>query len=135
MKTAITYLGEAVIRQGLGYISKSPEKNVFKILDWADKIARDPYHKQLIGGVRNVLQEPGSPWPEYMVRAFTEIHPNIRDTIAMNFFVNAAFIGVPKQKELAQKLGVSVPFAILMDPTSRCNLRCTGWYSPAVSPP
>ena len=126
MKTAITYLGEAVVRQGLGYISKSPEKNVFRIIDWAEKIARDPYHKQMIGSVRNVLKEPGSPWPDYMVRAFTEIHPNIRDTIAVNFFVNGAFIGVPKQKEMAKKLGVSVPFAILMDPTSRCNLRCTG---------
>jgi MoaA/NifB/PqqE/SkfB family radical SAM enzyme len=129
MKTAITYLGEAVVRQGLGYISKSPEKNVFRIIDWAEKIARDPYHKQMIGSVRNVLKEPGSPWPDYMVRAFTEIHPNIRDTIAVNFFVNGAFIGVPKQKEMAKKLGVSVPFAILMDPTSRCNLRCTGCWA------
>lgn len=129
MKTAMAYLGEAAIRQGLGYISKSPEKNIFKVLDWSKKIARDPYHKQMIESVRGVLQEPGSPWPEFMVSAFTDIHPKIRDTIAINFFVNGGFLGVPKQHEVAEKLGASVPFAVLMDPTSRCNLRCTGCWA------
>lgn len=129
MKTAIAYLGEAAIRQGLGYISKSPEKNIYKVLDWSEKIARDPYHKQMIESVRGVLQQPGSPWPKFMVSAFTDIHPKIRDTIAINFFVNGGFLGVPKQHEVAKKLGASVPFAVLMDPTSRCNLRCTGCWA------
>ena len=129
MRTAVAYLGEAAIRQGLGYISKSPEKNLFKILDWSQRIARDPYHKELIESVRKVLQEPGSPWPEFMVRAFEDIHPNIRDTMLINYFVNACFLGVPKQNETAKQLGASVPFAILMDPTARCNLRCTGCWA------
>ncbi|NLJ85877.1 MAG: radical SAM protein [Firmicutes bacterium] len=129
MRFATAYLGEAMIRQGLGYISKSPEKNLNKILDWSQRIARDPYHKQLIESVRNVLQDPNSPWPDFMVKAFEEIHPNIRDTIAINYFVNGTFLGVPKQQEVAKRLGASVPFAVLMDPTARCNLKCTGCWA------
>lgn len=129
MKTAIAYLGEAAIRQALGYISRSPGKNLFRLLDWAEKVARDPYHKQMVRGVRQVLQQPDSPWPGFMERVFEETHPNIRDTIGINYFIHAAFLGVPRQKEMAKKLGVSVPFALLIDPTARCNLRCTGCWA------
>lgn len=129
MRTAVAYVGEAAIRQVLGYISKSPEKNLFKILDWSQRIARDPYHKELIESVRKVLKEPGSPWPEFMVSAFQDIDPNIRDTILINYFVNACFLGVPKQNDMAKEIGASVPFAVLMDPTARCNLSCTGCWA------
>ncbi|NMB24970.1 MAG: radical SAM protein [Firmicutes bacterium] len=129
MRTAVAYVGEAAIRQVLGYISKSPEKNLFKILDWSKRIARDPYHKELIESVRNVLQDPGSPWPEFMVSAFQDIDPHIRDTILINYFINACFLGVPKQNEMAKEIGASVPFAVLMDPTARCNLSCTGCWA------
>jgi MoaA/NifB/PqqE/SkfB family radical SAM enzyme len=46
-----------------------------------------------------------------------------------NFFINATFVGVPRQKEWAAKLGVAVPWAILMDPTEKCNLNCTGCWA------
>ena len=129
MKTAISHLGEAAIRQVLGYVSKSPEKNISKILAWSKKVARDPYHKELIDRAGKLLTDVESPWYGFTVSAFRDLHPHIRDTILVNYFLHSMFLGVPKQTAAAEKLGVSVPFAVLMDPTSRCNLNCTGCWA------
>lgn len=43
-------------------------------------------------------------------------------TIAVNFFINASLVGWPKQEECRKKYGCNIPWAILLDPTSACNL-------------
>ena len=50
-------------------------------------------------------------------------------TTAVNFFLNAALVGWPKQEECRKKYGCNIPWAILMDPTSACNLHCTGCWA------
>lgn len=42
---------------------------------------------------------------------------------------NAAIIGNSAVKETSKKYGVHVPWTILMDPTSACNLKCTGCWA------
>jgi len=46
-------------------------------------------------------------------------------TLVTNFFINASLIGWPKQEELRGKYNRNIPWAILLDPTSACNLHCT----------
>lgn len=46
-----------------------------------------------------------------------------------NFFFNANLTGWPKQEENRKKYGCNIPWAILLDPTSACNLHCTGCWA------
>lgn len=46
-----------------------------------------------------------------------------------NFFFNANIVGWPKQEENRKKYGCNIPWAILLDPTSACNLHCTGCWA------
>ena len=50
-------------------------------------------------------------------------------TLAVNFFINAALTGWPKEEKLRQKYNCNIPWAILLDPTSACNLHCTGCWA------
>ena len=43
--------------------------------------------------------------------------------------MNSALIGFPKECDNREKYGCNIPWAILMDPTSACNLRCTGCWA------
>jgi len=43
--------------------------------------------------------------------------------------VNTALIGTPKQETNKEKYGCNIPWAILIDPTSACNLKCTGCWA------
>jgi MoaA/NifB/PqqE/SkfB family radical SAM enzyme len=38
-------------------------------------------------------------------------------------------IGTPRQRAIREKEGCSIPWAILMDPTSACNLHCIGCWA------
>jgi MoaA/NifB/PqqE/SkfB family radical SAM enzyme len=49
--------------------------------------------------------------------------------ICENFFVNANIIGWPEQEKMREKYGCNIPWAILLDPTSACNLHCTGCWA------
>ena len=50
-------------------------------------------------------------------------------TVFNNFFVNANLVGWPKQEKMREKYGCNIPWAILLDPTSACNLHCTGCWA------
>ena len=48
-----------------------------------------------------------------------------RDKILENIIVNGALLGSKTQNAAGKKYGCNVPWTILMDPTSTCNLHCT----------
>ncbi|WP_338823552.1 GTP 3',8-cyclase [Moorella humiferrea] len=129
MKLAETYVGEKLIEQGVKLILNNPEKNIPRLIALAEKLARDPHHREMVFNVKKVLEDKNGNWYRFAQRLLTQTHPNVRLRLAMDFFVNSTFIGVPRQKEWAAKLGVSVPWAILMDPTEKCNLNCVGCWA------
>jgi MoaA/NifB/PqqE/SkfB family radical SAM enzyme len=53
----------------------------------------------------------------------------VRRTVFENFVINATLEGWPKQEAARKKYDCNVPWAILMDPTSACNLHCTGCWA------
>ena len=46
-----------------------------------------------------------------------------------NLHSNTALIGLKRQRKAEEKYGCNIPWAILMDPTSACNLHCTGCWA------
>ena len=46
-----------------------------------------------------------------------------------NFLLNANIVGWPIQEEMRSKYNCNIPWAILLDPTSACNLHCTGCWA------
>ncbi|MDN5348117.1 MAG: hypothetical protein PWP65_1681 [Clostridia bacterium] len=129
MNLAETYVGEKVLEEGLKFILRNPERKIPTLLNIAEKLARDPHHRESVAAIKRILNDKNSNWYKFAHNLLSHTHPNIRQRIAVNFFVNATFIGVPRQKENAKKLGVSVPWAILMDPTEKCNLNCIGCWA------
>lgn len=122
-------VGEKVVTQATRYIGKDPEKNLAKAVSLAEKMAVRENHKEQIASVKNYLLDPRSNWHELYVRTMTEADPHVRERLVVNFMINAVLAGIPHQYELAEKLGYSIPWAILIDPTDRCNLRCTGCWA------
>jgi hypothetical protein len=55
--------------------------------------------------------------------------PRDRRLFVQNFFVNSVTIGGNRQREVNAKEGCNCPWAILMDPTTACNLHCNGCWA------
>ena len=122
---------KAALRTAMGYIEKNPENNMLKLMDWVDKLAGDgpdsfPAQR---AAFRNVLNEPGCGMHQLILNVLRDVDNSVIRTAFENFFLNACLIGWPRQEQYREKLGCSIPWAILMDPTSACNLRCTGCWA------
>ena len=116
------------LKQGINFLYRNLEKNLLKMMDWADKFAGDQFPSQR-KVMREAMSNPEHPYYGYIRRLFHEIDPHVMKTTAINFFLNASLIGWSKQEETRQKYGCNVPWAILLDPTSACNLHCTGCWA------
>lgn len=116
------------LEQAFNYLYKDPEKNLLKIMDWADKFAGDEFESQR-AMVREAMTDPKHPYYSFIRRVIYDVDPHVMKTAAVNFFVNSALSGWPKQEELRKKYGCNIPWTILLDPTSACNLHCTGCWA------
>ena len=116
------------IEQTFNYIYKDPDKNMGKLMDWADKFSKGDFPSQR-KAIREAIENPEHPYYSYIRKIFKEVDPNVAKTLAVNFFINAALTGWPKEEKLRKKYDCNIPWAILLDPTSACNLHCTGCWA------
>ncbi|MEI6310038.1 MAG: radical SAM protein [bacterium] len=129
MDSVKAVIGEAVLKQGLRYIERDPEKNLLKLANWASAIATDPEHKQYLVGLKECFSDPQNAFRGVFSRVFKQASHNVREKLLVNFFLNSILLGIPKSKALGKKFDINIPWALLMDPTGRCNLTCTGCWA------
>ena len=75
------------------------------------------------------LQDPDSKWMRYLNRALDEIEPHVLKQTALNLGFEAAFHGTKMIRSMREVHQCNIPWLILMDPTSACNLHCTGCWA------
>ena len=115
------------INQALNYIEGSPEENLPKLMDLVDKVSPADWYVSQRNAIRTTIEEKNN-WYQLVLRLY-ELDPGVRKAFFQNFLFNASFKGSAIQNEMAEKHGCNVPWAILLDPTSACNLRCTGCWA------
>jgi MoaA/NifB/PqqE/SkfB family radical SAM enzyme len=62
-------------------------------------------------------------------RLIRELNPQVRKKIIENFFIGSILEGYQKRYQFWQEYGFAPPVSILMSPTQRCNLNCTGCFA------
>lgn len=64
-----------------------------------------------------------------MKSLWTDIDPEVRKVFFENFFVNTSLICYGRQEQWKAEHDCNIPWVILMDLTSACNLKCTGCWA------
>ncbi len=82
----------------------------------------------------NVIEFPeGRTFVERLVvfsrRAIVDCSPQCRNKWVNNFLGNALVLSYAMRQKASQKLGYFPPLLMVMSPTMKCNLKCTGCYS------
>ena len=124
-KATIAKLG---LEQAFRYLYKDPETNLRRLMDWADKVSGQEFPGQR-KAIRAAIEDPSNPYYGYIRHLLREVDPEVLKTMAVNFFINANILGWPIQEKLRKKYNCNIPWAILLDPTSACNLHCTGCWA------
>jgi len=117
------------LKQVYGYLDKDPEKNIPKVLDWLEKYDVNNEMKNQIETVRKAISDKDNNWYRLVNSLYTDVDSGVRKALFEGALINGSIIGSTIEKKNQKKYGCNVPWAILMDPTSACNLHCTGCWA------
>lgn len=116
----------------LKYVNKDEadrEKAFLKLVDLSEKFMGDTFRKESYDAARRMIQDPDSKWMQYVNRILNEVDPHVIKMSALDYGFEAAFCGKKEINEMRVKHQCNIPWLILMDPTSACNLHCTGCWA------
>ncbi len=118
-----------LISSTLKYVNKDREKNLMKLVDLTEHFMAGNYPKEAYDGARKLIQDPNGKWMQYLNKALDEIDPNIIKTATLNLGFEAGLYSIKKIRKLRNVHDCNIPWAMLIDPTSACNLRCKGCWA------
>ena len=125
VKEELTDLG---IKSVLKMLHSNPEKAIPRLLKIVNMVGKKLFPSQL-KIINEYMSGPDKNVYQLVMRALNQLDPDVLDNVLMNFYFNVNVKGWAKQNELRAKYQCNIPWAILLDPTSACNLHCKGCWA------
>ena len=100
-----------------------------KIVDMAEKFYNDGDAKEKLDAVRNYVSNPDNRWMKVINSIIDDTDPGYAKKMLLNLGYEAFFRGTKTIRENRQKYNCNIPWLILFDPTSACNMHCIGCWS------
>ena len=110
-------------------LNKDREKALLQLVDLAEKFMGDNFRKDAYDGARAMIKNPDHKWMRYVNRLLDETDPHVAKMTALNLGYQAAFYGTKTIRKMREVHNCNIPWLILMDPPSACNLHCTGCWA------
>lgn len=117
------------IKLALHYIEKDTENNIGKIIEWLEMADKDGVIAPMLSEAKTVLNDKDNNWTQLVISLFNDIDADVRKTLFENFIINTNVLSEKKRNQVKAEHNCNVPWAILLDPTSACNLKCTGCWA------
>jgi len=117
------------IKKILKLMGEDPDKSLPKLLDWVDRLDRSNVMARQRKVIHEILDNPDNNWYRLIKSLWTDIDPAVRQTVFENFVCYSAILGCKRQEKNKEKYGCNIPWAILLDPSSACNLHCKGCWA------
>lgn len=122
-------ISKTLLRQGFRYIRKDPEENLLNLAKWAEVFTHDTTSKKQLAAFREAAEDKNSPQHRFIMRIFGELDPPVIEKMIENFVLNANWVGYKKTRQYREKYNINIPWALLIDPTTACNLNCIGCWA------
>ena len=137
MNTAFDSLTHKMQRAALGktvdlvlsHAEKDPAKTVGQIVDLSKQFYGDSFSEETYTHAKQTLTDPNSKWSKLINCMLNQLDPNVARTTALNLGYEAFFRGTKTIRENRVKYQCNIPWLILFDPTSACNMHCVGCWA------
>ena len=117
------------VKKGVKYLKEDVDNNSIKLIDKGLKLTegKDLYHNALLK-LREGMVDPNHEWANFVKHIIEYVDADIIEKLVPPFM--SAFIrGYELRKAAQKKYDCNIPWAILLDPTTACNLKCTGCWA------
>lgn len=113
----------------VNYVYKNPKRNIPKVLKVGKAVTGNLFPESTWTAPLDVITNPQNTWNEYVYRIIEETDREFLTNLLLTFAIDAGYIGTSTLRENRDKLKCNIPWIILMDPTSACNLKCKGCWA------
>lgn len=126
---ALRFVTGLVLDKTLRYIDKDPAANIIKLVNMAEKLSGRIFPKRVFDGFRTALNDENNVWFDYAMKFVNDVDRENLKKMFLSFALGAGYHGTKAVRENREKYKCNIPFIMLLDPTSACNLRCKGCWS------
>ena len=113
----------------LSHADKDPEKTMGQIVDLAKQFYGSSFSDETYERAKKTLSDPDSKWSKLINCVLDQTDPHVARTTALNLGYEAFFRGTKTIRENRVKYQCNIPWLILFDPTSACNMHCVGCWA------
>lgn len=105
------------------------EEEMLKLVDIMEKFMEGDEMALDYDWIRGLVGSKETALNRYLNKALDELDPVVIKTTVLNLGFEAMLSGTKTMHALRKEHGCNIPWVILMDPTSACNLHCTGCWA------
>ena len=118
-----------VLDKTLKYVDKDPSTNIVKLINKAEFLSGKTFPKKVFDSFRTAVQDEDNVWFDYAMRILRDIDRDNLKKAFLSFVLGAGYHGTKAVRKNREKYKCNIPFIMLLDPTSACNLKCKGCWS------
>lgn len=111
----------------IDYIVADPEVNIAKAVNTLDTFLPDSLFQAQRNAIKQAVDDKNN-WYRLLLRA-SELNPKVAPEFLKALLTEANIIAWDEQEKNREKYRCNIPWAILLDPTSACNLECIGCWA------
>ena len=121
----------AVVDKLLNELQNSEDKTAvyLKLLDMAAPFYGKEKYADVIARIKASVSDPDSRWMKFINSSLDELDPHVAHQVLMNIGYETFLRGTKTVRKNREKYKTNIPYIILFDPTSACNMHCEGCWS------
>jgi MoaA/NifB/PqqE/SkfB family radical SAM enzyme len=119
---------EVVVSQLGKYSKRHRGEGYVKLVDMMQKVLGDGWRDEAYDDLREKLGKDAK-WSRYIDNLIDNYDDDYLKGLMMSFGYEGALSGYRRVRKKSEEIGERLPWIILFDPTTACNLHCTGCWA------
>lgn len=111
------------------YIYKDPKRNMLKLVKVGKTFAGKMYPKSTFTKPIEIITDDTNIWHQFLFQGIEDIDHDFLRKAVLTFGIDAGLIGTSTLRRKREEEHCNIPWVVLLDPTSACNLKCKGCWA------
>ena len=124
----VHFAAQKALHKALKYVDKAPEENLLKILQVAEKYFK-MFPQENFTKMKAALNDKDNVYVQLAKNILNDVDRDLVESLMLTMGVHAGYYGTRTVRANRDKYNCNIPFTILFDPTSACNLKCKGCWA------
>ena len=120
---------DSILRHMVRKVIQNPDKNLPRALALVEKLDKNKVNGSAYPSLEKAVYDQDNNWNILIHNVFRNIAPEVLDRLSTSLLLNSAMKSYNLRMKNIKKYDCNIPWAILMDPTASCNLKCTGCWA------